>query len=324
MSKFCKIYSPEFGAEELKAISPVLKSGVLTGGKQVAELEEKFAKYVGATYAVSVNSCTSALFLALSYVKSKAVEIPSVTFVSVANMIERSGHSLFFSDKVYVGAAYKLKGTNIVDSAHDIRWGCHQKGDVTCFSFYPTKMLGGNEGGMIALDNERQYKWLKLARSNGMERKGMFDWNYTVKFPGWKMNMNNIQAAIALVRLDKLDKMNSRRNEIRAVYNSQLCYNNESLHIYPIFVEPSKRKKIAEELLKAGVQTSMHFKPIHLQPAFRLEGEKLPVSEQWGREELSIPLHENMTVKDALRISKLLSKYDLRPNPAGESIQVRP
>jgi len=313
MSKFYKIFQPKFGADELKAVKEVFKSGILTQGPKVEELEKKFAKYVGAPYAVAVNSCTSAIFLSLlsKGTKMLTVEIPSVTFVSVANAIVNAGLFLKFTDDIYVGKPYTLGGTNIWDSAHHLQRGCYQEGTLMCFSFYPTKLLGSCEGGMIALDNEEVYHWLRKARANGMERKGMFDWDYTVDFPGWKMMMNDIQAAIALVRLEKLDKFNHRRQIIRDIYNAAFGLNNQSLHVYPIIVE--NREELAVKLKENNIGFSLHFKPIHLQPAYQnnptLEPISLVRSEEWGQKSISIPLHENLTKPDAKKIIEVVKQY---------------
>lgn len=322
MSKSYKIFQPKFGADELEAVKEVFKSGILTQGPKVEELEKEFAEYVGAPYAVAVNSCTSAIFLCLQYLKIKlgviqhesltldgdnAVMIPSVTFISVANAIVNSGLKVHFYDDIHVGEPYYLTGTTIVDSAHYLERNCYKHADdLMCFSFYPTKLLGSCEGGMIALSKEEAYKWLRKARANGMERKGMFDWDYTVDFTGWKMMMNDIQAAIALTRLKKLDKFNEKRKQIRDFYNSVFDLDNQSLHVYPILV--NNREELAEKLKENNIGFSLHFKPIHLQPAYA-DPKSLPESEEWGRTSISIPLHENLTLKDAKFIANIVKKY---------------
>ena len=311
MLKSLKLYNPKFGLKELLAIRSVLKSGVLTQGRKVAELEEKFAHYVGAKYAVAVNSCTSAIFLCLQYEKEfnnlKKVKIPSVTFVSVANMIIQSGLKLDFIDEIDVGTCYYLRGTRVIDSAHTLWRNCYVAKSLMCFSFYPTKLLASCEGGMIATDDQKAADWLRKARNNGIERKGMFDWNYNVEFPGFKMTMNDIQAAILLVRLKKLDKYNLQRLKIVEYYRRHFWTTKSvSLHIFPIFSEC--RNDLMEKLKKNGIQTSVHFKPIHLQPAYNQKKYSLPQSEHWGEHELSIPLHENLSLKDARYIASTIQK----------------
>jgi dTDP-4-amino-4,6-dideoxygalactose transaminase len=313
ISKSYKLFDPRFGKEELEAINKVLKSGILTQGSKVSELEAKFAEYVGSKYAVAVNSCTSALFLSLLYEKATShmnkVKIPSVTFVSVANMILNAGLQLEFLDEIYVGNWYWLKGTLVIDSAHSLYRGCYQEDSLMCFSFYPTKLLGSCEGGMIATNNEPARDWLRKMRSNGMERKGMFDWDYTVELIGWKMNMNDIQAAIILTRLKKLEQYNRNRVHIRDYYNKVFGLENKSLHVYPLMTE--NRNEFIKKMAKAGIQCSVHFKPIHLQPVYKkyLAENMLPKSEDWGQKEVSIPLHENMDNYSAEKICKEVQRW---------------
>lgn len=312
-SKSYKLFDPRFGKDELDALQEVLRSGILTHGPQVTKLELVFAEYVGSKYAVAVNSCTSALFLCLKYEKEVSrmnkVKIPSVTFVSVANMILNAGLQLEFLDEIHVGNWYWLKGTSIIDSAHSLYRGCYENDTLTCFSFYPTKLLGGAEGGMIATDSERARDWLRKMRSNGMERKGMFDWDYTVELIGWKMNMNDMQAAIILTRLKKLEQHNKNRAMICDCYNTAFGLNNKSLHVYPLMVE--NRNEFIKQMAKEGIQCSVHFKPIHLQPAYKkwLADNMLPKSEEWGKKAVSIPLHENMDAFSAEMIIKEVNKY---------------
>ena len=313
MTKSYKLFDPRFGKEELEAIHEVLSSGILTQGLKVAKLEKEFAIYVGSKYAVAVNSCTSALFLSLLYEKETSrmhkVKIPSVTFVSVANMILNAGLQLKFLDEIHVGNWYWLKGTSIIDSAHSLYRECYKTDSLMCFSFYPTKLLGSVEGGMIATDSERARDWLRKMRSNGMERKGMFDWDYIVELVGWKMNMNDIQAAIILTRLKKLEQYNKNREMIRDCYNTAFGLNNKSLHVYPLMVE--NRDEFIKQMTKVGIQCSVHFKPIHLQPAYKkyLADNILTKSEEWGKKSVSIPLHENMDAFSAEMIIKKVNKY---------------
>ena len=238
-----KLFDPTFGKDELQAVEEVFKSGVLTQGQKVEELEKKFAEYTGFDFAVAVNSCTSALSLCLEYKKLfhnwKTVCIPSVTFVSVANSIIHAGLEVDFIDKIYVGHYYPLgEGEQcIYDSAHFLQKnGFEGSKGMFCFSFYPIKQLGGAEGGMITTNNTKAYNWLKLARDNGLKRNSKYSWDYDAKFIGWKMNMTDIQAAILLSKLDKLDAENNKRKEIRDYYNQLFGLNNTSLHLYLLHV----------------------------------------------------------------------------------------
>ena len=307
MKKYYNLFQPKFGVPELNEIKKVLASGILTQGKEVAKFEKMFANYVGSKYAVATNSCSSALFLCFFYWRAfreiKEVFMPSVTFISVAHAAIIAGLKIYFKDEIYVGEQYKIGPTNIIDSAHSLYRGCYVKNSLMCFSFYPTKLLGGAEGGMITTDNESEYNWFIKARNNGLTRKSMFDWDYEIVDFGFKFNMTNLQAAVLIPRLKKLDKFNKQREKIRDYYNLKFNLQNNSLHIYPMLVD--NRDTVIKKLAKKGINCSVHFKPIHLQPVYKTDL-ILPNSEYWGEHELSIPLHENLKLKNAKKISDII------------------
>ena len=144
----------------------------------VEEFEKKIAQYVGAKYACSVNSATSAIFLIMkekrTYVREPVkINIPSMIPPVVANAALTSGffHKLNFVDDVdWVGDSYVLhqfKDFKVVDSAQKLQEGQFRKEcnpeDLMIFSFYPTKPLGGSDGGMIVTDDYEKYKWYREA-----------------------------------------------------------------------------------------------------------------------------------------------------------------
>ena len=177
--------------------------------KNVIELEEKIANYVGAKYACSVNSATNAIFLSMLD-KNTTVNLPSVIPPVVATAILTSGNQIFFIDDVdWVGDSYVLhefEDYKIVDSAQKLQRNqfkeeCNPK-DLMIFSFYPTKPLGGSDGGMIVTDDYEKYKWFKEAVLNGTTFANN-NWERSISFPGYKMYMNSIQANILMNNGDR-------------------------------------------------------------------------------------------------------------------------
>jgi dTDP-4-amino-4,6-dideoxygalactose transaminase len=312
------IFAPQFGREELAQVKEVLDSGMLACGKKSVELEEKFANYVGCKYAIGVNSCTSALFLAYTTLnKNRLVYIPSVTFVSVANMAVHAGLHVEFNDMIPVGFGYRIGNTKIWDCAHELYRKCFDtitgggNDVIACFSFYPTKNLGSAEGGMICTNNKSLAKYFKLMRSHGMERVG-YDWDYKVEKAGWKLAMNDIQAGIALAKLNKLDHELAMRQKVVEWYNEELGKKVRGYHIYPIMVKD--RDKLMKEMKKAEIGYTVNFKPIHLHPAYRnwsIDRRLLTESEKWGTHELSLPLYPTLTKKDVHTICQMVRKYIL-------------
>lgn len=273
---------PSVGEEEIKAVSKVLKSGWLTMGPETQAFEEEFARYVGAKYAIAVNSATSALFLALKALgvkKGDEVIVPSFTFAATANVVVHCGATPIFVDirkddftldqksldgtitkktkaviPVHYGAnmaRIKTLVPIIEDSAHLIkRNGNNNKVFASCYSFYATKNMTTGEGGMITVSNSKIADWLRMARLHGLSRDAWkryglkSKWIYTVEFPGWKFNTTDLNSAIGRVQLRKLDGFEKRRRHVVKLYNNLLGLKNKGTHLYPILVEEIGRAHV--------------------------------------------------------------------------------
>ena len=190
--------------------------------KVVNEFENTIANYVGAKYAVSVNSATSAIFLALLN-KNIVVKIPTMIPPVVLNAIITSGNKYIFEDNIdWIGDSYILhefEDYKIIDSAQKIEKNQFTKecnpDDLMIFSFYPTKPIGSCDGGMIVSNNLDKINYLRELSMNGMSQS-INNWERDIKFPGYKMYMNSIQCDIGLQNFklysDKLKKLEIIRN----------------------------------------------------------------------------------------------------------------
>lgn len=329
-------YKSTIGAEEIAAVTKVLQSGHLTHGPVVEKFEKAFAEYVGAKHAIAVNSCTSALFLALSSLqipRGSKVAVPSLTFSASVATILHAGFTPEFVDintfdyladieelpkgvKAGVvvdlfGAAHPLDGETIIhDCAHRLDRGmCLDKKGLYCFSFYPTKNLAGAEGGMICTNDDETAEWLKLARTHGRNHQDTSSWNYTIEFPGWKMNMTDVQAAILIPQLKKLPELDRRRAEIVAKYNKAFGYNRQGLHIYPLLVD--ERRAFIRALQTVGVETSVHFQPLHLMPPYTQYIRKpLLNTQNIGERLVSLPLYPALTDEEQDYIIERVKELD--------------
>lgn len=193
-------------------------------------------------------------------------------------------------------------------------------GDFTAFSFYATKNLTTAEGGMLTGATER----LKKARTlslHGMNRDAWKrysaegSWFYEVVAPGFKYNMTDIQAAIGLVQLERLEAMQKRRREIVQQYNAafkdipalqtptERADVESAWHLYVLRLNLDKltinRAAFIEQLKERQIGTSVHFIPIHLHPYYRdkysLQPEDFPVAYGEYQRTVSLPLHPGLT-----------------------------
>lgn len=272
-------------------------------GSIVAEFEEMIASYVGAKYACSFNSASSAIFLSFLN-KNTIVSIPSMLPPVVANMILNSGNTIEFRDDVdWVGGSYVLHdfgNYKIIDSAQRlVQNQFHQEAnseDLMLFSFYPTKPVGSCDGGMIVSDDYEKISWFKMATQNGTIYSEN-SWDRKIAFPGWKMYMNSIQAYIAMENFKKYEDKLDKISKVRERYNAEFGHSNTSDHLYRINV--ADRESVMDILNRKQIAYGIHYDPLHLNSVYSdYFSSKLDKTESLKDSTLSIPLHENLSTQD--------------------------
>lgn len=167
--------------------------------KIVQMFEEEVAEYTGAPYAVSVDSCTNALFLACKFLEVSEVTIPSQTYLSVPMSIIQAGGEVIFDKTAKTNhwqGIYQLKPYPIYDAAKRFTSNMYQEGTYMCLSFHIKKSLGIGKGGMILTDNIDAVHWFKKARYEGRSEKFYKEDNITSM--GWNMYMTPQEAAHGL------------------------------------------------------------------------------------------------------------------------------
>jgi dTDP-4-amino-4,6-dideoxygalactose transaminase len=167
--------------------------------KIVQMFEEEIAEYTGAPYAVSVDSCTNALFLCCTYLNVKEVIIPSKTYLSVPMSIIHSGGQVVFDKRPETNhwqGVYQLKPYPIYDAAKRLTSNMYIPGSYMCLSFHIKKHLGIGKGGMILTDNQNAAEWFKKARYEGRSEKYYKEDN--ISSLGWNMYMTPQEAAQGL------------------------------------------------------------------------------------------------------------------------------
>ena len=184
-------------------------------------------------------------------------------------------------------------------------------GDVGCFSFYPTKnMTVGGDGGMTTTDDEAIVSKIKSIRDNGRKTKNEFD-----KL-GFTMRLNTVNAAIGRVQLKHLDEKTARRREIVSIYRKNLVQdcilpeNKDGKSVYhQIVIKHEKRDEIRKELADNEIGSAIYYEtPIHKQPIYQEFGYKLPNSEKFSKEIISLPSYPQLTDDQALEICEHVNK----------------
>ena len=224
---------------------------------------------------------------------SDLAEISKICKKNKIHLIEDAAHSS--------GAKYKNR-----------KIGSH--GNLVCFSFHPVKNLAMPTGGLISINTKNYKKIEKLLKEKRWcgitNRKGV---DYDVKKIGWNYYMNEFSAAIGLVQLKKLNHTNNIRKKIGKIYSEKIEIEkkmpfdkNCSYHFYWIRVK--NRKKFREELSKKGIETGIHYKPIHNFSLYKSKI-KLPITEKIGKEIVTLPTHPNISKTDVEKIIKIVNKY---------------
>lgn len=215
----------------------------------------------------------------------------------------------------------------IEDAAHAIgteygskKIGNH--GDASVFSFYVTKTITTAEGGMIVTNDEELSKKMKSYAYFGMDKdafnryseKG--SWFYQVVEPGYKYNMNNIQGALGVEQLKKLEQFIVKRRALAQHYTMLLKevsgiitpieknYTRHAYHLYPLLLNTDKvsRDQFIAKLKEYNIGTSVHFIPLHLHPFYQKKYNfnrgDFPIAEWLFEREVSLPMYPGMTLQD--------------------------
>ena len=223
--------------------------------------------------------------------KTKAI-MPVHLYGQAANMDEiraiARGHNIAIIEDACQahGASYKGKMAGSL-------------GDAACFSFYPTKSLGGfGDGGIVVTDNEQVYENIKMLRDYGRQDR------YNHKIKGYNSRLDTIQAVVLSAKLKHLNEWNKMRNQAARIYFELLKdvdgivlpkIKDNRTHVFQTFaIRIKDRDKISEELKNKGIGVLIHYPiPLHLQEAYQELGHKqgdFPVSEKVANEILSLPM----------------------------------
>ena len=215
----------------------------------------------------------------------------------------------------------KEKGIFIIeDAAHAFPTTSNNQyigtiGDITVFSFYPTKTISTAEGGMVTTENDKFAERIKIMRQHGLVRDA--SWAYSVVAAGYKYNMNELSASMGIHQLKKANAFLQRRKEIAKKYDEAFSKTDgievpyianpadtHAFHLYIIKI--IQRDAFIEKMASRGVGTSVHFIPLHLQPywkeKYRLTPEDFPVASENFKEIVSLPIYTRLTNEEINRI----------------------
>ena len=326
------ISGPKLGFDETQAVISVLKSGMLAQGAKVKEFEEKFADYIGTEFAVAFSSGTSALhgaYLATGIKEGDEVITTPFTFAATTNMIKACGAIPVFVDikddyniDEALIQAHITKKTKAIVPVHLFGKSCNMKsimsiaksynlkviedcaqacgsvfngervggyGDCGVFSFYPTKIMTTGEGGMVTTNSKDIADRLKLIRNHGKMGIGYDYQNF-----GYNYRMTDMEAAIGIVQLSKVNRFITIRNSIADTYNFYLeefinipVPDKKCMHVYNNYTFRVKNRDMFIRNMSANGIVARVYYPEPLAP--------LPNALKISKEIVSIPMRPDMT-----------------------------
>ncbi len=352
--------SNSFFLDEIKsAVNKVIDSGWYILGKELEQFEASFAGYIGMEYAIGVASGLDALVLslmALDLPRGSEVIVPANAYVASVLSVLKAGLKPVFVEpdeqtcniNPYLIEASITKNTKVIMPVHlyglpsdmneiqriakkydlFILEDCAQVHGATyfgkkcgnfstmaSFSFYPTKNLGamGDAGAILTNDSKLAGK-LRAIRNYGSHKK------YYNDYIGVNSRLDEMQAAILLVKLKYLDKINQYKQHLAKIYNEHLTNKvikpiqpDNCKHIYHIYnIRTEDRDKLKSYLAENGITTDIHYPvPPHQQKALAhlFEGKSFPISEKIHQTTLSLPISYGHTESDVQYVCETLNRY---------------
>lgn len=242
-------------------------------------------------------------------------------------------------DKILkIARKYNLKV--IEDAAHAI--GTEYRGskvgtfgDMTCFSFHPIKNMSTGDGGVVTTNNDKYAEMLQVLRLHGMSKDAWKrhskagSWKYDIVAAGYKYNMTDIQAALGIHQLKKLDKFIKIREKYAKIYDAAFSKIPElttpfvmkdirhARNLYTIMIDTNKlkinRDDLVEELKNANIGVSVYFIPLYkfsfYKNNYKFKDSAFPVAENVYERIISLPLYPKMKISDINYIIKTLASF---------------
>jgi perosamine synthetase len=365
MRKKIPLIRPLIAEQEVEAAARVLRSRMLAQGAITADFERKFAHYVGVNEAVALSSGTAALDVAVKSAGIKQgdeVITTAFSFIASANAILYQGARPIFADikqntfnidpedlqakitnktkavlAVHLfGQPFDVAAIREICADHDLlliedcaqAHGAEYEGrkvgsfGTGCFSFYATKNMTTGEGGMVATGDAAVARTARLLRDHGQADK------YVHTVLGYNYRMTDVEAAVGIVQLEKLDAMNAKRIGNAYYLNRHLTLEGATLphaargttHVYHQYVimlaRATDRNRFEAYLQAHGIGCAVHYPlPIYQQPLYQSLGYSrelaaCPVAEEVAQSVLSLPVHPALTRDDLAHIVQTVNGFE--------------
>lgn len=336
--------------EEKLVLEGLRSGWVSSIGKYIQAFEKEFAKFCGVKYAITASNGTAALHLALVATDigpGDEVIVPSMTFVATANAVSYTGAKPVFADSeietwnidpekikekinqrtkaiipvhlyghpAEIGSIMRIAkkyGLIVIEDAAEAHGAMYKKkmvgsiGDMGCFSFFGNKIITTGEGGMITTNNKILAQKIRMLRDHGYSKKR----RYYHPHLGFNYRMTNLQAAMGLAQLRKVNKILKKKRDNAMLYAKYLRPLAPEITLHPeapwaknvfwmysilIHKKGSKtRDFLVKELKKKGIDSRPFFYPTHRLGRYKTS-EQMPVADILGSTGINLPSSVNLT-----------------------------
>jgi len=334
-------------------------------GKYVQQFEEQFSRYCGAKHGISASNGTTALHLALETLgigPGDEVIVPTLTFVATANVVIYAGARPVFVDSeaetwnldpaqleakitertkaiipvhIYghpadidpimeIARRHNLYVIEDAAEAHGALYKGRRVGalaDMSSFSFYGNKIITTGEGGMILTDNAEWDERARWLRDHGMSKTKRY-WHSVV---GYNYRLTNLQAALGVAQLERIDRIIEIKRQHAALYNELLRgvphvtlppeadWAQNVYWMYSILIEDGyglSRDGFMAALKERGIDSRPFFYPIHTMPPYvqYAEGQEFPVAAELSRKGVNLPSSPTLTPEQIRLISDTIKE----------------
>ncbi len=335
-------------------------------GKYVTKFEEEFSKFCGVKYGVATSNGTTALHLALVTLgigKGDEVIVPTLTFVAVANAVTYTGAKPVFVDsepatwnidpkKIEKAITKRTRAIIpvhlyghpanmdpimdiakkhhlfVIEDAAEAHGALYKGkkvgsfGDMSCFSFYGNKIITTGEGGMVLTNSAKLNKRLRFLKDHGMSKTRRY---YHPEI-GFNYRLTNIQSALGLAQLERIDEIVAKKRKDASLYNKLLggikgvilppeeAWARNVYWMYSILIDEKfglSRDELMTRLREKGIDTRPFFIPMHQLPPYKCKG-NFPVADRLSSQGINLPSSAKLKKKEIKYICETIKNLSIK------------
>jgi len=339
-SKYCAVVSNGTAALHLAGLALGWKKGDIVLTSPISFLaSSNCILYTGATPDfVDINQTNYNINLSKLEERIKKLKSLSRKVVAVV-ATDFAGQPCNWKNLKKISLKYNLKLVN--DNCHAIgakyfknKSYAAKYADIVTHSYHPVKNITTGEGGSVLTNNKEIFDKINILRSHGTQKNSNKmvskdgPWYYEMQELGYNYRITDIQCALGISQLKKINKFIKKRKEIAKIYNKHFSqnnfykipevekYNSHAYHLYPLqinFKSNNQKKKLFKKLNKSKIKLQVHYIPIHLQPYYKKKyGFKkgdFPVAESFYKKEVSLPIYYSLEKKNVYKVIKAIKSF---------------